>query len=109
MTTAKFRSHTGRFLLAATISLLVAGVLPFGWISENGAQAAGESVVKGRVTAKTEAGIEVDRKAYILRAQTTIQDERGASWAWNKLVKGTEVHLTLRDGKVERILVILND
>ncbi|MFQ5992767.1 MAG: hypothetical protein ACE5NA_10070 [Nitrospiraceae bacterium] len=95
---------------------LVIGVIVFatgsvGMVADRSAEA---SVVmdtagwpSGQVTGKQTNSIRIDGRAYLLHGELALVDDEGKTVAWSALAVGSWVKFHMKDGRIDRLVLLL--
>ncbi len=111
-------AFSGGYLRAALVLLMIGLVLlggvPFGSVEAGWAQGAGPSssagsatFQSGQITANLATGLQMDHKHYPLDSIVTITDDEGRARELKDLVPGSRVQFHLKQGRIDKIVLIL--
>ena len=96
------------------IGLVLMGGVPFGSVEAGWAQGAGPSssagsatFQSGQITANLATGLQMDHKHYPLDSIVTITDDEGRARELKDLVPGSRVQFHLKQGRIDKIVLIL--
>lgn len=109
---------SGGSLRAVLVLLTLGNVLlcgvPFGSVEAGWAQGAGSSspagsatFQSGQITAKLATGLQIDNKHYSVDTRVTITDDEGRTRGLKDLVRGSRVQFHLKQGRVDKIMLLL--